>query len=120
MFNIFSNSINIYVDHESMHVKLTVYRPLFVTHFKFQATTICDCNYQVARECVVFMIFLLFLLLAVKGIQASLERHSCSVISVKLQQNKSMNGSSNYLYILYINYAILEVAKPSGPLTNTS
>ncbi len=109
------------MDHESMHVKLTVYRPPFVTHFKFfQATTICDCNYQVARECVVFIIFLLFLLLAVKGIQARLERHSCSVISVKLQHNKFMNGSSNDLYILYINYAILEIAKSSVPLTNTS
>jgi hypothetical protein len=33
-----------------MYGKFTVYRPLFVTQFKLQATTIYDYNYQVVRE----------------------------------------------------------------------
>ncbi len=87
-----------------MYGKFTVYRPLFVAQFRLQATTIYDDNYQVVRE------YSRYDVIAISGNKNlnQVGKAYCSVIGSTLQHNELLSGSLTDLYILYVDYAMLD------------
>ncbi len=67
MFNIGSSSINVYMAQKNMHIRLTLFKLPFVTHFKLTL-------YVVARWPGTLSVFMMFLLTAVIRSPSQVER----------------------------------------------